>query len=528
MMYKILCDDRVLYDPLAPELKLISAELALECNTAGTLTFTISPCHPYYDNIHKRTSIVKVYQDDTLLFIGSPIDEEQADDTTKSITVEGALAYLNDTVQPYAEYHDMTVSGYLSTLLDIHNNQVSAFKQFTLGTVTVTDSNDSLYRYTNYEKTKDSISEDLIDSLGGYLRVRHENGINYLDYLESYDNVNSQGVTFGVNLISCIKSLKSSTTATAIIPLGAKLDDSEQRLTIADVNDGVIYVYDQESVDEFDWIYDTVTFDDVTTASALLTKGYSELAVRKYLSGTYTLNALDMSLLGGNYQSIRLGDTIPITSAKHGLDGFMEVTAQTVNLCDPTQSTLTIGDSYTTLTDANRAVTKTINTIVENYVTGESITEVKSLIETNASLIDQQAAEILMKVSQEYTSNDAFESYQSSVSSQTADQIEFSFTSLNASINSIEDVIGENQSLLEEYIRFNGALIELGRTDSTFTAEFDNESLRFLENGQVIAYISNNKLYIENAEITSTLTISNYQFQISPESGAVSLFYIGG
>ena len=67
----------------------------------------------------------------------------------------------------------------------------------------------------------------------------------------------------------------------------------------------------------------------------------------------------------------------------------------------------------------------------------------------------------------------------------------------------------ENQVLLEEYIRFRGALIELGKVGNAFTAELSNEQLAFKENGQTIAYISNQSLVITNAEIRNKLSLGN-------------------
>ena len=50
---------------------------------------------------------------------------------------------------------------------------------------------------------------------------------------------------------------------TAIIPLGAKLTDkegneTEERLTIAGINDGVDYVYSPEAVEMYGLIFETV------------------------------------------------------------------------------------------------------------------------------------------------------------------------------------------------------------------------------------------------------------------------------
>ena len=73
----------------------------------------------------------------------------------------------------------------------------------------------------------------------------------------------------------------------------------------------------------------------------------------------------------------------------------------------------------------------------------------------------------------------------------------------------IKGNVAYNQQLLEEYIRFKGALIELGRVGNAFTAELSNEELAFKENGQKIAFISNNSLVITNAEIRNKLSLGN-------------------
>ena len=76
-----------------------------------------------------------------------------------------------------------------------------------------------------------------------------------------------------------------------------------------------------------------------------------------------------------------------------------------------------------------------------------------------------------------------------------------------SSLDVISGQVSANQNLLEEYIRFKGALIELGKVGNAFTAELSNEQLAFLENGQPIAYISNQSLVITNAEIRYKLSL---------------------
>src|SRR5699024_4933080 len=81
---------------------------------------------------------------------------------------------------------------------------------------------------------------------------------------------------------------------------------------------------------------------------------------------------------------------------------------------------------------------------------------------------------------------------------QNSTEIRMDFTAIT---DEIKENVSTNQLLLEEYIRFKGALIELGKVGNAFTAELSNEELAFKENGQKIAYISNQSLVITNAEI---------------------------
>lgn len=87
---------------------------------------------------------------------------------------------------------------------------------------------------------------------------------------------------------------------------------------------------------------------------------------------------------------------------------------------------------------------------------------------------------------------------------QSASEIRMDFTNIT---NEITENTSANFALIEEYIRFRGALIELGKVGNAFTAELSNESLSFKENGQEIAYISNQALVITNAEIRNRLSL---------------------
>lgn len=111
--------------------------------------------------------------------------------------MRGSLAYLLDNIVRPNTTQDTTISEYLSNLIDQHNLQVEESKRFQLGTVTVSNSTDNVYRIDNdYSNTLSVIQDKLVNRLGGYLRVRMLNGVRYLDYLESYDSLSNQTIEF--------------------------------------------------------------------------------------------------------------------------------------------------------------------------------------------------------------------------------------------------------------------------------------------------------------------------------------------
>ncbi|MFR2344773.1 MAG: hypothetical protein ACLS68_07700, partial [Acutalibacteraceae bacterium] len=86
-MYRITCDGATLYDPDNPVLQLLSGTLKTGTNLAGTLTFALSPTHPYRDRVQVRRSVVTVYRDEKIYFRGSPNSVAEDDGGLASVTV---------------------------------------------------------------------------------------------------------------------------------------------------------------------------------------------------------------------------------------------------------------------------------------------------------------------------------------------------------------------------------------------------------------------------------------------------------
>lgn len=522
-MYQITCDGLILHDVrLETDYRVISPKCKLKVNTTGTLTFKVAPTHPYYSQIKKLESEITLTQDGEWIFTGRVLNDEKDFDNIKTVECEGELAYLIDSNQRFAEYHDATVQGYFTTLINKHNAACpEAKKQFTVGIVNVTDNNDSLYRYSNYENTWSTIKDKLINRLGGYIRSRHLNGVRYIDYVTDYGNVNDQVINFGENLLDLKQYIKGENIATAIIPLGAVIEDEEQteniqrRITIESVNDGVDYVYDQDAVNLYGWIFDTVTFDSVTVPANLKRKGQEELAQRKLLKLEITLNAVDLHLLNVDIEKIKLGDMIRVISAPHGIDRYMMVSDLTIDISKASGTKIALGDVISSLTDVTNKgadLTARVENIISDYGFKTDIQSIRTTINELSSNLSQTAQNILLEVYSNCASVNDFEQITEQLRSSVEilnNLIEFRFESAITQTETVAGIVTENQTLLEEYIRFQGALIELGRVGNAFTAKLSNEKLAFLQDNVEIAYISNNKLYITDAEISNKLTIGN-------------------
>lgn len=373
-MYRVMCDSYTLHNMTMPDLKLISPQVSLEVNKAGSFDFTIYPQHPYYKMINRLKSIIVVYQNDRIIFRGRALNVETGFNNQKKVSCEGELAFLLDsTIRPYDFTGD--VSDYFAYIIGEHNKQVETAKQFKVGTVTVTDPNNYITRAdSTYPTAYDCITKKLVESLGGYLRFRHESDGVYIDYLDDFTTVNTQNIELRKNILDLTDTVKGEEIATAIIPLGAKIknedgEETEERLTVASVNGGKDYVYDEDAVEKYGWIFKTVTYDDVTVATNLLRKGNEELAQAILSENTIEVNAVDLSGTDAEISAFSCGAYTRVKSDVHSIDGLMPITKMTINLTAPQNDTLTLGITTKTFTEQDKDNNDSMGDIVEKVET---------------------------------------------------------------------------------------------------------------------------------------------------------------
>ena len=352
-MYFVYCNDSPLYDLRDDDLVLVSPTVKLQENSAGSFSFTILPNHPHYDEVQELNTIISVKDGEDEIFCGRIIDISLDYYNRKKVTCEGELGYFNDSIQRQAKYQGETVRSYLERLVSIHNSQVSGAgidKTFEVGIVTVVDSNDYLYKFTNYESTLEVIKTDLLKTYGGHLRIRKVDGVRYLDYLKDYPNTNTQTIEFGENLLNFTKDMVASDVVTAVIPLGCRLQEQEVEgleayLTIKGVNGGKDYVYSESAVRTYGWIFKTVSFQDVTVPDNLKIKGEQYLSDIQFADISLKVTVLDLHMMNADTERIKLLDEIRVISTPNGLDRFFPVSEMTIYLDAPSKNTITLGTS---------------------------------------------------------------------------------------------------------------------------------------------------------------------------------------
>lgn len=347
MIYTADIDGKPLYRAI-DELNLINPKLKLEVNKSGSFTFKMAACHPRYDDIRLMTSEITIYQNDEEIWRGRPIRIDEDFNKNKSVECEGELAYLNDIIQPPKQYQNYTPLSFLNALLTEHNKRADDDRKFEIGEVTVTDDNNSILRYTNFENTLTCINDKLIKQFGGYLKIRHEHGKRYIDYLQEINEVNDQVIRFGVNIIDFSTNFDVTDIATAIIPLGARQDEKdiealEKYLTIESVNNGKNYLVNEAAKKQYGYIEKVVKWDDVTLPDNLKTKGEKYLTDYQFDTMQLELTAVDMANLEADYESIKLMQTVRVVSKPHGLDKYFPVTKLDIALNNPANDTFTLG-----------------------------------------------------------------------------------------------------------------------------------------------------------------------------------------
>lgn len=510
MAYQLRCDGYILDDPRDDALSVQNPVVNLEVNTPGTCSFTIHKNHPYYDKLKKLKSVFEVSDDIGVIFRGRMLDDAADFYNSKSVTLEGALAYFNDSmIRPFSfpedfvtnnEYITAAESGnviefFLKWLINRHNEQVQPFQRFRLGNVTVKDPNNYLTRSnskhaTTWETLKSKLFES---SIGGKLCIRYEADGNYIDYLSEFTLTNTQEIVFGENLLDITSKADASMTYSAMIPIGAEIEEestgedgqvttSKRLLTIYELPDGDITddivksgdtIYSRKAVEAYGWICAPVsetTWSDVTDAGNLRTKAVNALTGNlSLLTNTVEITFVDLHFTDQQIQTFRMYRNVKVRSDPHGHSGTYELPKLSLDLHKPENGKATVGKTGRSFIDINSD--KEADTIQRIESAEKDIAENRTQTSEVANQVVQQstqmvntATEVVLKALENYSEDSDLEKLRKELLATlevTAEGIKGLVSANEAKINNVNGDLQSKFNLITKYFTFdiNGLLI---------------------------------------------------------------------
>lgn len=467
-MYTAYLNDNLFFSTSsgADGLKLVTAQLNLQAGQAGTFTFSIAPDNVAYSEFKKLTSWVDVYRDTVLLFSGRVIEITEDFKLIRTITCEGLLAVLADSVFRPVTYNG-TLQSLVQTMIESHNAQVDADKQLTIGTITIED--EYLYRaYEDYESTISRLM-DLVDSYGGYMTVTKQGDTLYFDWREEIAGLNSQGINFGDNLLDITQAESATEIVTILIPLGAEVDNEDgtsARLTISAVNDDKDYLINQDAIDEFGQVVGIQIWDDVTVDSILKSKAQAWLNAQAVNKVSINVSAADLAFTDDMIDYFMIGQTIPVKSTVHGINANFVALEQSLNLLDPSMDRMVLGSTVAgyinTMQKAVQNNKALVESVLHDYV-------------TNQEVADRSAA------------------IQQSIIEQTSDNIRTAVETINGTIGNITDrltAVEQTSDSWNVYISENGEVLTYMKVDAQgLWIGRAQDPIQLLETNQAIKFV---------------------------------------
>lgn len=294
---------------------LINPQVKTEIGKAGSLTFTILPTHPMYDDLKPFLTFLRVEIDGTEIFNGRVLETSKDMYNQKNVTCEGDLTYLLDSVCEPGDYNE-TVTTFFNRCIDWHNSKVEAAKQFKKGTVNIEAKNTKVnFDVSSYTSIGDLLETEVIGYYGGYLRTRNQNGSRYIDIVKEGDSSSNQVIEYGSQMLDLTNDESANDLFTILLAVG-----------------------DGNSTDGSDYNFPTYTYEvpgavakygritHVESFSGIKNSGELEPLAREYVRTHYdpyptelTIKAIDLHMVDGSIQTIIVGNTVKIQSTPHNL-----------------------------------------------------------------------------------------------------------------------------------------------------------------------------------------------------------------
>ena len=359
-MYTITHNGNPFYSPGVGGPHLADPVLSMDANRLASMTFTVYPDNPEFDNIDMHTSVFSVYLDDTLLIKLRPAQKKRTFNGGMEYTCEELAARLDDVLHR-PDYFSGTVTQYLTRMITAYNALVASANAITLGNVSFIPSTSDTFINDDYEGFWEGIQSNLVGYHGGYVVPRYTDSAIYIDYVTDSDLTPCpQEIAFGKNMADMFIETDSADVFNVLIPLGATVEVSNPQpgqarrrpLNITSVNDGKDYLVNAAGVELYGRREMTHTWQSISNASTLKTTGQAYLDEHAAeLKTSVTLSAADLHNLDVNVSAFRWMQRVTVKSVPHGVNTQYTITRVDIPLGEPRHLSLQLGDPQDVMTD---------------------------------------------------------------------------------------------------------------------------------------------------------------------------------
>lgn len=428
-MYILKYAGSVLHDPRT-DTQISAGILKEESGQSPTLSLTIQPTHPLWDNFSRDTVMlpsreVELFEVETglVLFRGRVRAISMEFDGSKKLTCEGAMAYLNDTtVRPYKTYDtdeiecDINAPAEANKLfewfIEQHNAHVmNACEKFIIG-VNAGANYGKLQRGTGTRPaTLKEMRDKLEKACGGWLRVRYDATGSIIDWLPDTGAAEAtQRVELGSNLLDLDTQVDGKDIYTAIVPVGKTGKGSDEHKVNVSAETAYVpfgfaiqgdAVVDMTAVEKYGLIEKTMSYD-LDKPQALADKAVADLAAGK-LDDSIEVSAFDLHNLNEQTLPIDFLDRVFVKSEPHGIERYMICSGRTINLTNPTATQFKLGAITATLTkgatssqeSAQESIAKRVTSLsnaTRNIAKDAATTTIKvAAVEEKAAAVEKKA-----------------------------------------------------------------------------------------------------------------------------------------
>ena len=329
MIYKVYLDGTSIHN-MTPGLELVKGTCSQELNGAGSCDITLPQDHLHYDLAQPMLSEIDIYEGDKIVWFGRVTDYAINWNKEKKLSAEGALAYFNDSILRPKVWDNEYILTIFAEVIDLHNRQVPADRQFSVGIVTV--DNVKVTRTVDYTRTYEVLQDQFIKANGGYMFVRKvvsgDTVTRYIDWYKVIPFNAGQPVQFALNLLDLNESFTGTDLITSIIPLG---DDGEgNKVTVETAMvDGHVYGYDyidnDEAVETYGRICEIIEFNDVSDPDKLYKQGVQYLTGKQFDHISIECDVAELNYLNPEYDAFSLGQNVHVYSTPHVIDTTLAI-----------------------------------------------------------------------------------------------------------------------------------------------------------------------------------------------------------